>query len=133
MAADFAGTWKLNLEKSKLQNNDLASETMNISKTGPNSYTTAADTVSKSCEQRHTEVVSSDGKVDDESLEHRGRVGVREAVVVRFEPRPVTPDDLLHDALSSSFRINGRRNRRSSSVARKSAIVAVCGAYIATS
>lgn len=55
MAADFTGTWKLNLEKSKLQDNDLASEIMTISQAGPNSYTTIIDTVSKSGDQRHTE------------------------------------------------------------------------------
>ncbi len=50
-AADFTGTWKLNLEKSKLQtNNNIASETMKISQTGPNTNTTI-DTVTKSGEK----------------------------------------------------------------------------------
>ena len=68
MAADWAGTWKLNLEKSKIQNSTrpyagLASETMTISETGPNSYTTTIDTVSKSGEQRHREILRiNDGK-----------------------------------------------------------------------
>jgi len=60
MAADFTGTWKLNVEKSKIQNNDLASETMTISQAGPNSYTTTVDAVSKSGERRHTELYRID-------------------------------------------------------------------------
>jgi hypothetical protein len=64
MAADFTGTWKLNLEKSKVpQNNDLAGATMTISQAGPNSYTTIIDTISKSGDQRHTEYYRiDDGK-----------------------------------------------------------------------
>jgi hypothetical protein len=73
MAADFAGTWKLNLDKSKLQTNDLASETMTISQTGPNNYTTTIDTVSKSGEQRHTEIY----RIDD-GKEHPAKgVGIK--------------------------------------------------------
>ena len=56
-AADFTGTWKLNMEKSKLStDNPRASETMTISQTGPNTYTTAFDIVTKSGENRHQEV-----------------------------------------------------------------------------
>jgi hypothetical protein len=54
-AADFTGTWKLNVEKSKLPA-DLASETMTISQTGPNSYKSSIDMVTKSGERRHTEL-----------------------------------------------------------------------------
>ena len=54
-AADFTGTWKLNVEKSKLPA-DLASETMTISQTGANSYKSSIDMVTKSGEKRHTEL-----------------------------------------------------------------------------
>ncbi len=55
-AADFTGTWKLNMEKSKVQtDNNTASEIMTISQTAPNAYTTAFDTVTKSGEKHHQE------------------------------------------------------------------------------
>ena len=55
-AADFSGTWKLNLEKSQLgQNDPRASETMTISQTGSNAYTTAFDIVTKAGEKQHQE------------------------------------------------------------------------------
>jgi hypothetical protein len=41
MAADFAGTWKLNPAKSKLRSPEA--ETMTIEKTGPNSYRTSVE------------------------------------------------------------------------------------------
>jgi hypothetical protein len=55
MAADFAGTWKLNLEKSQNQDPKVASETMTIEQTGPNSYRTTIDVTLKSGEKRHME------------------------------------------------------------------------------
>jgi hypothetical protein len=55
MAADFAGTWKLNLEKSQNQDPKVASETMTIEQTGPNSYRTTIDVTFKSGEKRHLE------------------------------------------------------------------------------
>ena len=65
-AADFTGTWKLNVEKSQLPGNDLAdltSETMTISETGPNTYTTTIDIVTKSGGKRHLEINRvNDGK-----------------------------------------------------------------------
>ena len=54
-AADFTGTWKLNIEKSTFETNNLTSETMTISQTAPNAYTTAFDTVTKSGEKHHQE------------------------------------------------------------------------------
>jgi hypothetical protein len=55
MAADFAGTWKLNLEKSKNQDPKVVSETLTIEPTGPNSYRTTIDITLKSGEKRHLE------------------------------------------------------------------------------
>lgn len=81
MAADpFVGTWKLNVEKSKLGTADMASETMKISKTGPNVYRTAIDSVSNSGETRHSERDRTyDGK------EHQGTgVGINKPVSLRF-------------------------------------------------
>jgi len=54
-AADFTGTWKLNIEKSTFETNNLTSETMTISQTAPNAYTTAFDVVTKSGEKHHQE------------------------------------------------------------------------------
>jgi hypothetical protein len=52
IAADFTGTWKLSLPKSKLTS-DLVSETMKIEQTGPNTYRTTVDTVRKSAKKEH--------------------------------------------------------------------------------
>ena len=55
-AADFTGTWKLNLEKSKLPESDSrSSQLMTITSTGTNAYKIAIDTVTKSGENRHEE------------------------------------------------------------------------------
>jgi hypothetical protein len=54
-AADFDGAWKLNISKSKLSN-DVASQTMKIEQTGPNSHKTTVDAVLKSGEKRHQEI-----------------------------------------------------------------------------
>jgi hypothetical protein len=53
MAADFTGTWKLNLQKSKLNHANIASETMTIEQTGPNSYRTSQDITLTSGEKHH--------------------------------------------------------------------------------
>jgi hypothetical protein len=54
--ADFTGTWKLNLEKSKLPSTDSrSSQIMTITQTGTNTYKIAVDTLTKSGEQRHEE------------------------------------------------------------------------------
>lgn len=55
-AADFNGTWRLNVEMSKLRGNDIASETVTISQTGPNTYTTMIDLVTTSGVRRHLEI-----------------------------------------------------------------------------
>jgi hypothetical protein len=66
MAADaFSGTWKLNVEKSTLlgRNADIASETLMVSETGPNTYTVVTDIVSKTGEKKHQEYKRTyDGK-----------------------------------------------------------------------
>jgi hypothetical protein len=55
-AADFTGTWKLNVEKSKLPPSDTrSSQTMTITQTGTNAYKIAVDTLTKSGENRHEE------------------------------------------------------------------------------
>lgn len=57
MAADFTGTWKLNLAKSKPRNgNVLASQTMKIERTGSNTYRNTIDAVLNSGQARHTEI-----------------------------------------------------------------------------
>jgi hypothetical protein len=55
MGADpFDGTWKLNVEKSKmLPNTNIASRTMTISTTGSNGYRTTFDDVSKTGKKGH--------------------------------------------------------------------------------
>jgi hypothetical protein len=54
-AADFAGAWKLNLDKSKLENSTIVSRTMVVDPTGPNAYRTSIDTVWKSGKKEHVE------------------------------------------------------------------------------
>jgi hypothetical protein len=54
-ANPLLGNWKLNAAKSKLQCSDIASETMNITETGPNSFRNTYDVVSKSGEAHHLE------------------------------------------------------------------------------
>ncbi len=57
MAADpFAGTWVLNVEKSKIVGGNVASETVKITENGPTGYMTITDSVSKSGEKQHREI-----------------------------------------------------------------------------
>jgi hypothetical protein len=61
--ADFTGTWKLNAEKSKLANRDISQGTLTIRQTGPDTYTSTLDYVTRSGEKRHQENVRvCDGK-----------------------------------------------------------------------
>lgn len=63
VASDFTGTWKLNVAKSKLRGNDIASETETITQTGPNTYTTTVDLATTSGVKRHLEISRvNDGK-----------------------------------------------------------------------
>jgi len=62
-AADFTGTWKLNPEKSKLGNRDISRGTLSIRQTGPDTFASALDYVTRSGEKRHDESVRiCDGK-----------------------------------------------------------------------
>jgi len=56
-SADFAGTWKLNLEKSKLGTRDISQGTLIIRQTGPETFTSVLDYVTRSGEKRHQESV----------------------------------------------------------------------------
>jgi hypothetical protein len=60
MAADFAGTWRLNPEKSKLRSPET--ETMTIEKTGPNSYRTSIEQTNGSGHQKFVRDRVYDGK-----------------------------------------------------------------------
>ena len=63
VAADFTGTWKLNPEKSKLGNRDITQGTLTTRQTGPDTYTSTLDFVTRSGEKRHQESVRvCDGK-----------------------------------------------------------------------
>ena len=63
VAADFTGTWKLNPEKSKVGNRDISQGTVTIKQTGPDTYTSTLDFVTRSGEKRHQESVRvCDGK-----------------------------------------------------------------------
>jgi hypothetical protein len=54
MAADFTGTWKLNLQKSKVgPPAAIAAYTLTIEKTGPNSYSTTVDITLTSGKKTH--------------------------------------------------------------------------------
>jgi hypothetical protein len=53
IGADFTGTWKLNPEKSKLGNRDISHGTLTIKQTGPDTYASTLDFVTKSGEKRH--------------------------------------------------------------------------------
>ena len=62
-AADFTGTWKLNPAKSQLDNRDIAQGTLTTRQTGPDTYTSTLDYVTRSGEKRHEESVRvCDGK-----------------------------------------------------------------------
>lgn len=56
MAADFTGTWKLNLQKSKLRHANITSVTMTIEQTGPNSFRTTLDLTLTTGEKHHQAV-----------------------------------------------------------------------------
>ena len=62
-AADFTGTWKLNTAKSQLGTRDIAQGTLTIRQTGPDTYSSTLDYVTKAGEKRHDESVRvCDGK-----------------------------------------------------------------------
>ena len=62
-AADFTGTWRLNPEKSKLGNRDISQGTLTTKQTGPDTYTSTLDFVTKAGAKRHQESVRvCDGK-----------------------------------------------------------------------
>jgi hypothetical protein len=56
MAADFTGTWKLNLQKTKMRSANITAETLTIEKTGPNSYRTTIDRTLTSGEKYHVAI-----------------------------------------------------------------------------
>jgi hypothetical protein len=63
VGADFTGTWKLNPEKSKLGNRDIAQGTLTTRQSGPDTYTSTLDYVTKAGATRHEESVRvCDGK-----------------------------------------------------------------------
>ncbi len=76
-ASDFTGTWKLNLDKSKLRADMIAAETMTIQQTGPNTYRNTFDATLKSGKRVHSvrdrvydgkeHPVQSEGAGSDES------------------------------------------------------------------
>ena len=53
--ADFTGTWKLNPAKSELGNRDIAQGTLTTRQTGPDTYASTLDYITKSGEKRHEE------------------------------------------------------------------------------
>ena len=55
--ADFTGTWKLNPTKSQLGNRDITQGTLITRQTGPYTYTSTLDYVTRSGEKRHEESV----------------------------------------------------------------------------
>jgi hypothetical protein len=63
-AADFVGTWKLNIAKSKLPATaKVASVTLTVEQTEPNTYKVIQDSVLQSGEKQHFEIVRIyDGK-----------------------------------------------------------------------
>jgi hypothetical protein len=62
-AADFTGTWKLNPEKSKLDNRDIAQGTLTTRQTGADTYASTLDFVTKAGAKRHEDSVRvCDGK-----------------------------------------------------------------------
>ena len=72
-AADFTGTWKFNPAKSQYRR-DVSEEMLTIKETGPDTYTSSVDFVTKSGEKRHQEIVRiCDGK----EIHHRALVQQR--------------------------------------------------------
>jgi len=62
-AADFTGTWKLDPGKSKLANRDISQGTLIIRQTGPDTYASTFDFVTRAGQKRHEEGVRiCDGK-----------------------------------------------------------------------
>lgn len=77
-AESFYGTWKLNMAKSKLQCSDIASETMKITETGPNSYHNVIDLVSKSGQARHQD--SGNRYLDGKEYPSPTQAGVTQSI-----------------------------------------------------
>ncbi len=62
-AADFTGTWKLDVAKSKLGNRDIAQGTLTTRQTGPDTYISTLDYLTRAGAKRHEESVRvCDGK-----------------------------------------------------------------------
>jgi len=60
---DFTGTWRLDPQKSKLGNRDIAQGTLTIKQTGADTYTSTLDFATRLGEKRHQESVRvCDGK-----------------------------------------------------------------------
>ena len=78
-AESFYGTWKLNVDKSKIRCSDIAGETMKITETGPNSYRNVTDLVSKSGKSRHQDI--GDRYLDGKERPVPGQAGVSYAIV----------------------------------------------------
>lgn len=53
MADGFSGTWKLDLQKSKLRNANISGATLTIEQTGPTSYRTTLEVTLTSGEKQH--------------------------------------------------------------------------------
>jgi len=63
VGADFTGTWNLDAAKSKLDNRDIAQGTVTIKQTGPDTYSSTLDYVTRTGAKRHEESVRvCDGK-----------------------------------------------------------------------
>jgi hypothetical protein len=56
LAADFNGTWKLNVDRSTGNFSDITSQILILEQTGPNSYRTTTDTVDKSGKRERHEI-----------------------------------------------------------------------------
>jgi hypothetical protein len=87
-ASDFTGTWKLNAAKS--HGSDFVQGTLTITKTGPDTYTSVGDMVTKLGEKQHLDIVQFTGaQVDFEGAE--AYKTLPDSYHVARPPRPLAP------------------------------------------
>jgi hypothetical protein len=111
-AADFVGTWKMNISKSKLPaTSKVASQTLTIQQTAPNTYKTIQDVVLQSGEKQHGEILRIyDGKehVSEGTGFPKGRSEICEIVDDRTRKITVRQDGKETGGFTSTVSADGK-------------------------
>ncbi len=111
-AADFVGTWKVNIAKSNLPaNSNVASQTLTLQQAGPNTYKTIQVVVLQSGETQNGEIIRLyDGKehVSEGSGFPKGRSEICEFVGAKTRKIVVKRDGKQIDEFTSNISGDGK-------------------------